>query len=92
MAKGYHTYMYMLLTTTNQIHTESLPDMDDGCGLGGGGGIHDHIKTFYYHIMCIVEYSYTSVTQSKTRCHEELDIERPKFRKRWKGEGIQQNT
>ena len=51
--------------------------MDDGCGLGEGGGVHDHIKTFYYHITCIVEYSYTSVTQSKTRCHEELDIERP---------------
>ena len=55
MAKGYHTYMYMLLTTTNQMHTKSLPDMDDGCGLGGGDGVHDHIKTFYYHIMCILE-------------------------------------
>ena len=53
--------------------------MDDGCSLGGGGGIHDHIKTFYYHIMYIVEYSYTSVIQSKTRSHEELDMERPKF-------------
>ena len=29
--------------------------MDDGCGLGGGGGeVHDHIKTFYYHITCII--------------------------------------
>ena len=74
------------------MHTESLPDIDDGCGLGGGGGgVHDHIKTFYYYIMCIVEYIYTTVTQSKTRCHEELDIE-AKFHKGWKGEGIQQNT
>ena len=66
--------------------------MNDGCGLGGGGGVHDHIKTFYYHTTCIVEYSYTSVIQSKTRGHEELDMERPNFHNGWKGEGIQQNT